>query len=72
MSTYFYRVPNREILNGAPDAKYICTCYLIGENRGLNGRGMITVDYLAENCGYKSRSGLDCCKVNSSVRSGAG
>lgn len=59
MEKFFYRVPNEWIRCRPPDIKKICTCYLIDETRGLGGRGITSIQYIIENCGYKSHRGQD-------------
>ena len=59
MEKFFYRVPNKWIRCRPPDIKKICTCYLIDETRGLGGRGITSIQYIIENCGYKSHRGQD-------------
>lgn len=59
MEHFFYRVPNDWIRSKPPDIKKICTCYLIDETRGLGGRGITSIQYIIDNCGYKSHRGQD-------------
>lgn len=59
MERFFYRVPNDWIRGKPPDIKKICTCYLIDETRGLGGRGITSIQYIIDNCGYKSHRGQD-------------
>lgn len=56
---YFYKVPNQWIRGKPPDVKRICTYYLLNEVRGLSDKGMVTIKYIIENCGYKCRKGTD-------------
>lgn len=56
---YFYRVPNKWIREKPPDLKRVCVYYLLNELRGISDKGMITIKYIVENCGYKCRSGSD-------------
>ena len=56
---YFYRVPNKWIREKPPNLKRICVYYLLNELRGISDKGMITIKYIVENCGYKCRSGSD-------------
>lgn len=57
MNHFFYRVPNYLIRCECPNMKLICTCFLLDETRGLGNRGMTSVQYLINNCGYKQRKG---------------
>lgn len=59
MEQFFYRVPNDWIRSKPPNIKKICTCYLIDETRGLGGRGITSIQYIIDNCGYKSHRGQD-------------
>ena len=59
LEQFFYRVPNDWIRSKPPDIKKICTCYLIDETRGLGGRGITSIQYLIDSCGYKSHRGQD-------------
>lgn len=63
MEQFFYRVPNDWIRSKPPDIKKICTCYLIDETRGLGGRGITSIQYITDNCGYKQRRGFS--QINS-------
>ena len=67
MSQFFYRVPNEWIRNKPPDVKKICTCFLIDETRGLGGRGITSIQYITDNCGYKQRRGFS--QINSVYQS---
>lgn len=67
MSQFFYRVPNDWIRCRPPDIKKICTCYLIDETRGLGGRGITSIQYITDNCGYKQRRGFS--QINSAYQS---
>lgn len=63
MEQFFYRVPNNWIRSKPPDIKKICVCYLIDETRGLGGRGITSIQYITDNCGYKQRRGFS--QINS-------
>lgn len=52
-------MPNKWIREKPPDLKRICVYYLLNELRGISDKGMITIKYIVENCGYKCRSGSD-------------
>ena len=59
MEQFFYRVPNDWIKSKPPNIKKICTCYLIDETRELGGRGITSIQYIIDSCGYKSHRGQD-------------
>lgn len=58
MSKFFYRVPNQWIRRKPPDIKRICVNYLLGETRGVNDRGVTSLQYISDNCGYSRRKGF--------------
>ncbi len=57
MGSYFYRVSNNLIRSRAPNIKRICVNYLIGEVRGVGGRGIISLQYLINECGFSQHRG---------------
>lgn len=56
MSSYFYRVPNN-LIRRFPNTKKICVNYLIGEVSGISGRGVISLQYLIDQCGLSQHRG---------------